>query len=93
MKNKAINIVGLYTQEQWDRLQERTKQLWDKLNEAHACLSTRAFSVKNMTYDGGSLSKEDKMAMIRTHADVMADMAGRCEAVLQSNDYFDVTQW
>lgn len=93
MKTKLVNVVGLYTQEQWDRLQERTKQLWEALNSANACLSMRAFSVKNMTYDGGLLSKEDKMAMIRTDADAMADRAGRCEAVLKSNDYFDVTHW
>lgn len=92
MKTKLVNVAGLYTQEQWDKLQERTKQLWEALNSAHAFMSTHALPIKAMTEEGG-MDYDSRMSMIRTYADEMADRAGRSIAVLHDTNCLDVTQW
>ena len=79
----VLNMVGLYTENQMDELRKRNKDLWYALCTAHSYLKTYASAIKAMAdEDGTRFSYEDRMMLIRTDCDKLAEAAGRAEAVL-----------
>ena len=79
---KLINAVGLYTESQMEEKRKRIRELWEALNAAHAFMDTYALYTKSLTYDDSQCPKEMRMSAIREVMDLMADRAGRAEAVL-----------
>lgn len=87
---EALNNKGIYTQKQMEEMDERVKELWTILNEAHATIDTYVWSIESMldenySFCGKKWTEEMKKADIRHSCERLKEVKDKCHETLFRN--------